>query len=100
MKRFHLEFRLEPQLGGRFALFGHSMGALRAFEIARKLQARGASPEVLFVSGEPAPHLPTEWENSERELWTPAESSSVSAVSADSVSADSHRAADSISSVP
>jgi surfactin synthase thioesterase subunit len=59
---------LEPHLGGRFAFFGHSMGALLAFEIARKLQARGASPEVLFVSGEPAPHLSTGSEGSAREL--------------------------------
>jgi medium-chain acyl-[acyl-carrier-protein] hydrolase len=42
-----------------FALFGHSMGALLAFEVARALVARGEVPPVhLFVSGRRAPHLP------------------------------------------
>jgi len=42
-----------------FALFGHSMGAVVAFEIARRLRDRGAPvPTHLFVSGAPAPHLP------------------------------------------
>jgi medium-chain acyl-[acyl-carrier-protein] hydrolase len=36
-----------------FALFGHSMGALLAFEVARRL-----APEHLFVSGHRAPSLP------------------------------------------
>jgi surfactin synthase thioesterase subunit len=38
-----------------FALFGHSMGALIAFEIARGLEAEGLSPLALFVSGRRAP---------------------------------------------
>jgi surfactin synthase thioesterase subunit len=38
-----------------FALFGHSMGALIAFEIARILEAEGLSPLALFVSGRRAP---------------------------------------------
>jgi surfactin synthase thioesterase subunit len=59
---------LEPHLDQRFAFFGHSMGALLAFEIARKLQPRGWSPEVLFLSGEPAPHLPAVWTKPEHEL--------------------------------
>jgi acyl transferase domain-containing protein/surfactin synthase thioesterase subunit len=59
---------LEPHLGERFAFFGHSMGALLAYEIARKLEARGAAPEVLLLSGEPAPHLPTAWAKREHEL--------------------------------
>jgi len=48
-----------PQLAGRaYAFFGHSMGALVSFELARRLQAQGAGPVHLFVSGHPAPHLP------------------------------------------
>lgn len=39
-----------------FALFGHSMGALVAFELARALRrARLPQPLHLFVSGAPAP---------------------------------------------
>ena len=42
-----------------FALFGHSMGAVLAFEIARALQAvYGFEPAHLFVSGRSAPHVP------------------------------------------
>ncbi len=42
--------------GARFALFGHSLGALLAFELAQRLQARGAArPELVFVSGRAAP---------------------------------------------
>lgn len=40
-------------------LFGHSMGALLAFETARRLQRDDpARPSALLVSGRPAPHLP------------------------------------------
>lgn len=40
----------------RWALFGHSMGALLAFGIVQRLQmAKGSLPQVLFVSGSPAP---------------------------------------------
>ncbi|OEC33743.1 Surfactin synthase thioesterase subunit [Pseudomonas cuatrocienegasensis] len=39
----------------RFALFGHSMGALLAFETARRLQQMGLSPTRLLVSGRTAP---------------------------------------------
>lgn len=38
-------------------LFGHSMGALVAYEIARRLTAAGDPPAALVVSGCPAPHL-------------------------------------------
>ena len=38
------------------ALFGHSMGAMFAYEIAHLLAERGLSPVHLFVSGRPAPH--------------------------------------------
>ncbi|MYW46507.1 alpha/beta fold hydrolase [Streptomyces sp. SID486] len=44
--------------GRPLALFGHSMGALAAFETARALQARGRAPAALFVSGHPGPSLP------------------------------------------
>ncbi|WP_158806275.1 MULTISPECIES: thioesterase II family protein [Streptomyces] len=50
---------LEGELDVPYALFGHSMGALLAFELARALRGRGAAePRVLFVSGGPAPQLP------------------------------------------
>ncbi|MFE2276716.1 thioesterase II family protein [Streptomyces sp. NPDC059454] len=42
--------------GKRFALFGHSLGSLVAFEVARGLQARGRPlPRRLLVSSVPAP---------------------------------------------
>jgi medium-chain acyl-[acyl-carrier-protein] hydrolase len=41
-----------------YAFFGHSFGALAAFELARELRRRGRPlPEALLVSGLPAPHL-------------------------------------------
>ena len=41
-----------------FAFFGHSVGALLAFEVARDLRRREAAvPFHLFVSGATAPHL-------------------------------------------
>ncbi|WP_326657858.1 thioesterase II family protein [Streptomyces sp. NBC_00385] len=36
-------------------LFGHSMGATLAFEVARRLEAAGTSPVALFASGRRAP---------------------------------------------
>jgi medium-chain acyl-[acyl-carrier-protein] hydrolase len=44
-----------PLLDRPLALFGHSMGALVAYEVARRLPA---SPAHLFASGSPAPHRP------------------------------------------
>jgi len=42
-----------------YAIFGHSMGALLAYEWARAIQASGMDgPRCLFVSGRNAPHLP------------------------------------------
>lgn len=42
-----------------FALFGHSMGALLAFELARLLRRDpGTEPVQLVVSGHRGPHLP------------------------------------------
>ena len=41
------------------AFFGHSMGAILAFEVARRLRARGLdAPALLLASGSPAPQLP------------------------------------------
>jgi medium-chain acyl-[acyl-carrier-protein] hydrolase len=41
-----------------FALFGHSMGALISFELARELRRRAAPPPLhLFVSGRRAPQI-------------------------------------------
>jgi medium-chain acyl-[acyl-carrier-protein] hydrolase len=42
-----------------FALFGHSMGALVAFELIRWLRPSGVAPVHLFASGCRAPHLPS-----------------------------------------
>ncbi|MEV0981873.1 alpha/beta fold hydrolase [Streptomyces sp. NPDC049915] len=37
------------------ALFGHSMGAAAAYEVARIMEGRGMDPAHVFVSGRPAP---------------------------------------------
>ncbi len=47
---------MQPILDRPYALFGHSMGALAAFEVARRLTAIGRQPLALFVSGRAAPH--------------------------------------------
>ncbi|MCG8915267.1 alpha/beta fold hydrolase [Actinokineospora sp. PR83] len=39
------------------ALFGHSMGATLAFEVARRLEAQGVPPVALFASGRRAPSV-------------------------------------------
>ena len=49
---------LADHLDRPFAIFGHSMGAIIAYELTRRLQARGLSPRHLFVSGQRAPHIP------------------------------------------
>jgi medium-chain acyl-[acyl-carrier-protein] hydrolase len=49
---------LGPECERPFAIFGHSMGALIAFELARRLRREfGTSPIRLFASGHRAPHL-------------------------------------------
>ena len=49
----------QERMGGAFALFGHSMGALLAYETARELLALGGPlPTRLIVSGCRAVHLP------------------------------------------
>jgi medium-chain acyl-[acyl-carrier-protein] hydrolase len=53
--------QIEPLLAMRFALFGHSMGALVAFELARAIRARGSvGPVALFVSAHHGPQLERE----------------------------------------
>jgi medium-chain acyl-[acyl-carrier-protein] hydrolase len=54
---------LAPELGPRvdlpYAIFGHSMGSLVAFELTRALRRRGLTlPRHLFVSARRAPHVP------------------------------------------
>src|SRR5215813_14442818 len=47
-----------PELRHPFALFGHSMGAVISFELARELRSRQSiGPVHLFVSGRGAPQL-------------------------------------------
>lgn len=47
-----------PDDGVPCMLFGHSAGALVAFELAKRLLDRGRAPAGLLVSGCRAPHLP------------------------------------------
>ena len=50
---------LLPELDRAFAIFGHSMGALVGYEVARHLGSRyQRQPAYLFVSGHRAPQLP------------------------------------------
>ncbi|WP_256102683.1 thioesterase II family protein [Streptomyces sp. Ncost-T10-10d] len=46
---------LRPWLDRPLALFGHSMGACVAYELALRLEARGIVPEHLLVSAHAAP---------------------------------------------
>jgi medium-chain acyl-[acyl-carrier-protein] hydrolase len=51
--------QIEPLLDRPLAIYGHSMGALVAFELTRELRRRGHRlPLALFVSGRRAPHKP------------------------------------------
>ncbi len=53
-----LAYVLAPELELPFAIFGHSLGALIAFELARQLRRNGGpQPVHLFVSAHRAPHL-------------------------------------------
>ncbi len=53
-----LQRRAAPAIRGKYALFGHSMGALLAWELARALvSASLPPPEQLFLSGKPPPHV-------------------------------------------
>lgn len=54
-----LALAIAPLLDRPAIFLGHSMGAFIAFELIRKLMARGwAGPQLLAVSGQRAPHLP------------------------------------------
>ncbi len=46
-----------PEVKSPFALFGHSMGGMLAFEFAHALARQSLEPDVLFVSASRAPHL-------------------------------------------
>lgn len=48
---------LSKVLKNPFVLFGHSLGAVIAFEIAKKLADSGINPKFLIVSGRQPPHL-------------------------------------------
>jgi medium-chain acyl-[acyl-carrier-protein] hydrolase len=49
---------LDPLLDKPYALFGHSMGALIVFELARAISRSGRrAPLHLFISGMRAPHI-------------------------------------------
>ena len=50
---------IQPYLDRPFCLFGHSMGGLISFELARLLRQKyGILPQCLFVSGHRAPQIP------------------------------------------
>ena len=51
---------LAPWLDRPFALFGHSNGALVAFELARRLHGRQRTPQAFIASAKNAPSLLTE----------------------------------------
>jgi medium-chain acyl-[acyl-carrier-protein] hydrolase len=54
-----LEVVIWPLLDKPFVFFGHSMGAVIAFELARSLRRKyGREPEALFVAGRRAPQVP------------------------------------------
>jgi surfactin synthase thioesterase subunit len=48
---------LERAAAGPFALFGHSMGALLAYDLSRALQRAGRPPAHLVVSAHTPPHV-------------------------------------------
>lgn len=54
----YLKRDIQPYIHEPFAFFGHSMGALIAYELSRTLmKEQNKQPLRLFVSGKSAPHL-------------------------------------------
>lgn len=55
-----LDAQLDEELAEPHIFYGHSMGALIAYSLARRRQARGAAlPRALVLSSYRAPHLPS-----------------------------------------
>jgi len=53
-----MEPSLEPIIDEPYATFGHSLGGLVSFELARRLRRLGQPlPQQMFISGRPAPQL-------------------------------------------
>jgi len=55
----HILEQLEERLQQPFALFGHSMGSLLAYELYFAIRKRRLpEPDIVFFSGRSAPHIP------------------------------------------
>jgi len=50
-----IENDVRPEPGQPFAVFGHSLGAIIAFELAVRLEAQGRRPSLVFASGTGSP---------------------------------------------
>jgi medium-chain acyl-[acyl-carrier-protein] hydrolase len=51
--------KLQPLLDRQYAIFGHSLGALIGFEVARRIREKqGITPVHLFASAQHAPQIP------------------------------------------
>ncbi|GEO42589.1 medium-chain acyl-[acyl-carrier-protein] hydrolase [Skermanella aerolata] len=54
------ETEVISRIDGRYALFGHSMGAMVAYELAHRIRVRDMpQPAALIVSGRQPPHHPS-----------------------------------------